>query len=75
MVRELTTRVPIWVRIFAVMALMLAGIVTSSMLLEAKGVGGGANEHAVTPSTEGPPAGVPEDGGRRGHTPPFGSGH
>ncbi len=57
------------------MALMLAGIVTSSMLLEAKGVGGGANEHAVTPSTEGPPAGVPEDGGRRGHTPPFGSGH
>jgi hypothetical protein len=64
------TRIPVWARICVVIALVFAGVVASSMLLEASGIVGGGMDHGVRPPGEqGSPSSTPDDHGRAGHIP------
>lgn len=46
----LTTRIPIWVRVPGIIALILVGVLASTVLLGAAGVGGGAGPDKHAPA-------------------------
>jgi hypothetical protein len=68
--RGLTTRIPIWVRVPAIIALVLVGVLLSTMLLDAVGGDGGRGSGDETEMTQHTGGG---DHGGGGHG--SGSGH